>query len=1369
MHASAQKTHARSASRSAANIQRKRADQAGAKTSGAINFGAKTAVPINAGETRLPFVQPALRLHNSSSRFENEADRTADHVMEFEDTGTRPVPGPVVPKAGDRSEPELPPDFHLGLDRQAGKGRAIDPDTKRIMDSAFQTDFHAVKIHTDPDAAELSRSIHARAFTHGADIFFDAGEYRPETPEGQHLLAHELTHTLQQGAAGHSGGQSGPSESGGQSGSRENESEHAANSDGIIQRSLFERGWNRLRRAGEWVGDSLQAGKNWLLGRLTDMVQRIPGYRLFTVVLGSDPLTRQSVGRNFIEAGLDVIPAGHRLKQKLEEEGAIAEAAAWLDQQIELLAFSPSDIIQRVRDLWNSLGLSDVRNPGGVLDRLLGIFRGPVNRIIRFAVNIAVKLLEIVKRYLISKLREFVATRESPTFYPLLTVVLGYDPITGEDVDRSGANILRGFISLHPDGDEQLRQMQETGTFQKAAEWIDVAIVRVRAIASGLRAAFIDAWNAVTDIRSLMNPVGTFTRIYQSFRNPLVQLAAFAIEVAAMILRFIKDALLRWLSDWARETHGYPLITVLLGRDPFTQETVPRSPENILRGFMSLLPGGLEKYNQLRESGAVTRMISWIEGAVASLNITWSYIRGLFIGLWESFTLRMLTAPFAAFQRIISTLADPIRRIFAFIRQVIQAVVMFALEAMNFPFETIRNIVNNAMQAYEDIRRDPIAFFMNLLRAVKQGFTQFFSNILDHLLGGLRNWLFGELNTAGITPPADLSFRSILGFVMEVLGVTVNNIWDRLANKIGQERVDRIRAAMDRLTGIWVFIKDVYQRGPVAIWEYVQQRLSNLWDIVLEQIRNWIVTRIIQQVTARLLSMLDPSGIMAVVNSFIAFFRAVQSFIEKLREMLEIVNSFVAGVANIARGTISQAANYLENALAQGIPVAIGFLANQVGLRGLGQRIAEMIEAVRERINAAINWLIDRAMAAGSALLEMGRAAVGAVRDWWSQRRPVQMQDGSRHELYFSGSRPGARLMMASTPQPYAGYLDQLGAELNLPESALSPARAKAGEIDTLLAQNVPEDQKEAHGNRINSLVDELAVITGSLPLPESAGTNTPPVYGPLRQGFGTYARVAYMQSPHDMGSPPSVQNTPEFEIINNRRDGGRSFYVKGHLLNDNIGGPGNTWSNLTPLTQPANAAHERDFEHHAKLAVNGTASRISSSPPEKHGHMINFHVAAVYNRSVPPVAGELTNPDTDEYPSGFREDMDPFLVARIIRAEQYVPDELRCSAELFDPNGLKTGISEVVIQNEIHHGNLNHYELTDSPREIFRLSDHAGKTDTQAAVAGLMQLNLIGRTRAEEIVTSYRERGRMYNYTAQLGVSKKAIELANPRYRIRP
>lgn len=1054
----------------------------------------------------------------------------------------------------------LPPGFGDRLAAGAGRGDAIEPGTRGFMESAFNADFSGVSIHTGPEAAQMSNSIGARAFTHGNDIYFNEGEYGPETEEGKHLLAHELTHTLQQGGAG-----------AGDEGAR------------TVQRSLFSRGWNALKRAGEWVGDSLEAGKDWLLGKLKGMLSDIPGYRLFTVVLGQDPVTRETVNRNgmnFIEAGLDIIPSGEEYKQKLREEGALEEAAAWLDEQIEMLDISPSSIVQQVRDLWNSLSLSDVRSPGGVFDRLYAIFSGPVSRIVRFARNVATKFLEIVKNYLLSKLREFVAERESSSFYPLLTVVLGHDPITGEDVDRSGENILRGFISLHPEGDEQLRQMQETGSFQRASEWIDTAIIRVRNIAAGLRTAFLNAWDAVTDISSLMDPVGTFTRIYQDFRTPLVELADFAIEVASTILNFIKDALLRRLSNWARDTRGYPLITVLLGRDPFTEEPVPRTPENIIRGFMALLPNGMETFNRLQESGAIARMVSWIEGAVASLNITWGYIVGLFMSLWERFSLSSLANPIQAFQQIIDTFAEPIRRILSFIFEVIKAVVMFVLEIMNFPFDIIRSIVDNAMQAYEDIRRDPIEFFLNLLRAVKQGFTQFFDKIGEHLLGGLRNWLFGELSSAGINPPADLSFRSILGFVMELLGITIDNVWERLAEKIGQDRVDRIRGAIDRLSGIWNFVRDVYERGPVAIWEYIQERLSNLWDMIIEQIRNWIMTRIIQRVTARLLSMLDPTGIMAVVNSFITFYRAVQSFIERLREMLEIVNTFVAGVANIARGSLSQAAGYLENALAQGIPVAIGFLANQVGLRGLGRRIAEMVESIRERINAAIDWLIERALAAGSALMDMGRSAAGAVMDWFGLRKSFTLDNNESHEIYFQEESPEGPVVVASeNPQELSSIISS--GEWNgtaIPDDKLAQLQQKAREIDARR-----DNQGVAVGREIQERMDNIANILSNIagqPLPETRVVKDDTVgSGMAEMGQHLIVKPLSLNPGNLAGSQPTIVT----DLGRDLKSMYPGYFVEGHLLNHRMHGPGNERWNLTPISQKTNQAMERKTESTAK------------------------------------------------------------------------------------------------------------------------------------------------------------------------------------------
>ena len=79
-----------------------------------------------------------------------------------------------------------------------GNGANMDKATKAEMESGFGADFSGVQIHTDGEAAQMSQDIGAQAFTHGNDIYFNKGKYDPNSKEGKHLLAHELTHTVQQ-------------------------------------------------------------------------------------------------------------------------------------------------------------------------------------------------------------------------------------------------------------------------------------------------------------------------------------------------------------------------------------------------------------------------------------------------------------------------------------------------------------------------------------------------------------------------------------------------------------------------------------------------------------------------------------------------------------------------------------------------------------------------------------------------------------------------------------------------------------------------------------------------------------------------------------------------------------------------------------------------------------------------------------------------------------------------------------------------------------------------------------------------------------------------------------------------------------------
>jgi hypothetical protein len=84
-------------------------------------------------------------------------------------------------------------------------GRPLDGGTRGFMESRFGHDFGGVRVHSDGRAASAADTLKAHAFTVGQDVYFAAGRYRPDTHDGRHLLAHELTHTLQQRAAAPSG------------------------------------------------------------------------------------------------------------------------------------------------------------------------------------------------------------------------------------------------------------------------------------------------------------------------------------------------------------------------------------------------------------------------------------------------------------------------------------------------------------------------------------------------------------------------------------------------------------------------------------------------------------------------------------------------------------------------------------------------------------------------------------------------------------------------------------------------------------------------------------------------------------------------------------------------------------------------------------------------------------------------------------------------------------------------------------------------------------------------------------------------------------------------------------------------------------
>jgi hypothetical protein len=150
-----------------------------------------------------PLVQKKLAMGAPGDSFEREADTMADQVVQAKCTECREEE--KVQRQGAGAGPmTVPGSVQQTLEAGTGGGQTMQPALRDEMESAFGSDFSAVRVHTGPSADRLNRDLNARAFTYGTDVYFNSGEYRPDTDAGKHLLAHELTHVVQQssGAAG---------------------------------------------------------------------------------------------------------------------------------------------------------------------------------------------------------------------------------------------------------------------------------------------------------------------------------------------------------------------------------------------------------------------------------------------------------------------------------------------------------------------------------------------------------------------------------------------------------------------------------------------------------------------------------------------------------------------------------------------------------------------------------------------------------------------------------------------------------------------------------------------------------------------------------------------------------------------------------------------------------------------------------------------------------------------------------------------------------------------------------------------------------------------------------------------------------------
>ena len=373
-----------------------------------------------------------------------------------------------------------------------------------------------------------------------------------------------------------------------------------------------------------------------------------------------------------------------------------------------------------------------------------------------------------------------------------------------------------------------------------------------------------------------------------------------------------------------------------------------------LAAYNALPPGLQEKARQALEriAGKYSELVAKVEEEQASLVQT---VADLYTN-----AVQELDAKIAELREAHKGL---FQRAFEFIKGVIDTIKMLA--------ELLFKVLARVAGVIGDILKDPIGFFGNLVNAVKTGLGQFVKNFVRHLEGSLVGWITGELGLLGLgglkLDPAGL-FRMVL----EVLGVTWANVRDRAVRLFGAKVVASVETTSE-------LFKTLVREGPVSLWNQVAAQIGDFRALIVEPLVSYVLTGVIQRGIARIVTMFVPAGgFIAACRAIIDIFRFLT---ERASQIIAFVNSVLDSLVAIARGAVQSASDAIEQSLANGVTLAISFLATLAGVSGIGSRIRSIFQKVRAPVNAAIDAVLRPILtAARLAIQAAARLAARAAK-----------------------------------------------------------------------------------------------------------------------------------------------------------------------------------------------------------------------------------------------------------------------------------------------------------------------------------------------------------------------------------------------------
>ncbi|MBE7169597.1 MAG: DUF4157 domain-containing protein [Williamsia sp.] len=953
----------------------------------------------------------------------------ADVAGTTEQTGRAAIalyPSDVKQESG-RGPPMRSPPFEQTLASSKGAGTALPPSTRQFMESRFGADFSAVRIHTGAQAHHLSRSVQAQAFAHGADIYFNHGKYAPDSAEGKGLLAHELTHTIQQGAA--------------KPLSSPAASTHVATTS-VSRKARKPLSSPDAPAASSSLAASIQrspATATLLQPKRISSPQADPAFLAQTTKVKATAQQAKKhppAAKKAADAQSAAKPPANEKQSKAKDKQAeqldqqqpdpFNEAAfkAALRQKIQALQLST---LQEAEDFKRSNKAASLK--GDMASQVTSEkdhAAAPIDSKVKQEPPTASMQGKPVgpdpSPEKTPSSPSIDATQAAPKAVPAEDVSLNKESqsldaqmkqakVTDQQLARSNEPKFTSAL----DSKKQAQQdcHQRPGQFRKEEKAL-LNAAQLSAASTGkaglaaLAATHKQKAGGVLDKQQHAKAKDEADRAKVA-SDIEAKFNATKADVEALLSRLDTDAAAlfdqgiaaatRLFEDYVdREVHHYKVeryLNRLGGSLLWAKDLLLGMPDEVneiyVRGkqlYVSAMDKLIDQVAKL--------VVTQLNAAKKRINQGKQQIKGYVESLPKNLqqigaeAARNIQAKFSELEQgvnskqteLIDSLAakykaglESVDKKMAEMKEANKGLVSKAVDAIREVIDAIiefknmlLNVLARAAAAIELIIEDPIGFLGNLVAGVKAGIQGFVSNIGQHLKAGLMGWLFGELGKAGIQMPASFDAKEIMSLVLQVLGLTYANIRSRAVAIVGEPVVKALETAAE----VFIIIRN---EGIAGLWRFIKEKVEQLKDAVLDGIKQFVIEKIVVAGVTWLVSMLNPAS--AFIKACKMIYDVIMFFVTRGSQIMALVNAVIDSVTAIAQGAIGVAAKAVENALAKALPVAISFLASLLGLGGISEKIKSIIARIQAPVNAAIDWVIHKAVAlvkaAGKLLGGLGK------------------------------------------------------------------------------------------------------------------------------------------------------------------------------------------------------------------------------------------------------------------------------------------------------------------------------------------------------------------------------------------------------------